>query len=77
MIAAVPIATIAPGTRALGPRYANMPVICIGPVCIPIYPLVILVLKPIWDILPESVSAAASREAEQPATMTPAEQPDL
>jgi thiol-disulfide isomerase/thioredoxin len=32
-----------------------MPVICIGPVCVPIYPLVILVLKPIWDILPESV----------------------
>jgi len=34
-----------------------MPVICIGPVCVPIYPLVILVLKPIWDILPESVRA--------------------
>jgi thiol-disulfide isomerase/thioredoxin len=34
-----------------------MPVICLGPVCIPIYPLVILVLKPIWNILPESVRA--------------------
>ena len=28
-------------------------IICIGPVCIPIWPLLFLVLKPIWNILPQ------------------------
>ncbi|KAF4655090.1 hypothetical protein FOL47_009574 [Perkinsus chesapeaki] len=30
-----------------------MPVICLGPVCIPIWPLVALILKPLWDLLPQ------------------------
>ncbi|EER02510.1 Thioredoxin, putative [Perkinsus marinus ATCC 50983] len=32
-----------------------MPVICLGPVCIPLWPLLALVLKPVWNLLPESV----------------------
>lgn len=33
-----------------------MPVICIGPLCIPLWPLIAITLKPIWDrVIPASV----------------------
>jgi thioredoxin 1 len=35
-----------------------MPVICLGPLCIPLWPVLAIALKPIWDkVLPESVKA--------------------
>ncbi len=29
-------------------------IICIGPVCVPVWPLLFLGLKPIWNLLPEA-----------------------
>ena len=31
-------------------------IICLGPVCVPVWPLVFLALKPLWGVLPESVN---------------------
>lgn len=32
-----------------------MPVICIGPICVPLWPIVAITLKPLWDrVLPDS-----------------------
>jgi len=34
-----------------------MVVICIGPVCVPVVPLLIILLRPIWNVLPEKMRA--------------------
>jgi len=36
-------------------------IICLGPVCVPVWPLIFLGLKPLWNLLPEATQQSLKR----------------